>query len=38
LNYARRDPHGKLIPGLADLAAGAPPSERGAGLIEKGAS
>ena len=38
LNYARRDPHGKLIPGLADLAAGAPPSERGAGFAEKGAA
>ena len=36
LNYARRDPHGKLIPGLADLAAGAPPSERVAGFGEKG--
>lgn len=38
LNYARRDPHGKLIPGLADLAAGAPPSERAAGFAEKGAA
>jgi ABC-type Mn2+/Zn2+ transport system permease subunit/Mn-dependent DtxR family transcriptional regulator len=36
LNYARRDPHGKLIPGLADLAGGPPPAERVAGLGKKG--
>ncbi|MEX1111329.1 MAG: metal ABC transporter permease [Chthoniobacterales bacterium] len=36
LNYARRDPHGKLIPGLADLAAGPLPAERVTGFGEKG--
>ena len=36
LNFARRDPHGKLIPGLADLAGGPPPAERVAGFGGKG--
>jgi len=32
LNYARRDPHGKLIPGLADLAAAPASSGRAPGF------
>ena len=32
LNYARLDPHGKLIPGLGDLEGGAPPVRRVAGF------
>lgn len=38
LNYARRDPHGKLIPGLADLGEGPEPGERVTGFGEGGRS
>jgi len=36
LNYARRDPHGKLIPGLGDLAGAPGPVDRAAGFGREG--